>query len=69
MYQIQNHGFGIVLQKAVMDYMRRVSKGGVPRFLKNSLPFPDIEENKPIEYLMDCYYGNLPKDKYESQNG
>lgn len=29
--------------------------GGIPRFLKESLPFPDVEENKPIEYLMDCY--------------
>jgi len=36
--------------------------GGVPRFLKKSLPFPDIEENKPIKYLMDCYYGLLPID-------
>ena len=32
--------------------------GGIPRFLKNSLPFPDIEENKPTEYLMDCYYAS-----------
>jgi hypothetical protein len=30
--------------------------GGVPRFLKKSLPFPDFEENKPIQYLMDCYF-------------
>lgn len=33
--------------------------GGIPRFLKKSLPFPDIEENKPVEYLMDCYNGHL----------
>jgi len=38
--------------------------GGVPRFLKNSLPFPDSEENKPISYLMDCYYGYTPEDNY-----
>lgn len=38
--------------------------GGVPRFLKKSLPFPDVEENKPIEYFMDCYYGIYPEDNY-----
>ncbi|MCV0367680.1 MAG: hypothetical protein K5798_10525 [Nitrosopumilus sp.] len=40
-------------------YDKCEKEGGVPRFLKESLPFPDIEENKPIEYLMDCYYGLL----------
>jgi len=40
--------------------------GGIPRFLKKSLPFPDIEENKPLAYLMDCYYGNRDvKDTFE----
>jgi len=32
--------------------------GGIPKFLTKSKPFPDIEENKPIEYLMDCHYEN-----------
>jgi len=38
--------------------------GGIPRFLKKSLPFPDIEENKPIEYLMDCYHGYIIEDNF-----
>ena len=36
--------------------------GGIPRFLKKSLPFPDVEENKPINYLMDCYYVYIIED-------
>jgi len=39
--------------------------GGVPRFLKKSLPFPDIEENKPLSYLMDCYDGYIIEDNYK----
>ena len=38
--------------------------GGIPRFLKKSLPFPDIEENKPFEYLMDCYYAYTIDDDF-----
>lgn len=38
--------------------------GGIPRFLKKSLPFPDIEENKPIEYLMDCYHAYTIEDNF-----
>ena len=38
--------------------------GGIPRFLKNSLPFPDVEENKPIEYLMDCYSILIVEDNW-----
>jgi hypothetical protein len=40
------------------------NEGGIPRFLKESLPFPDVEENKPIDYLMDCYYAHINEDNY-----
>ena len=40
--------------------------GGIPRFLKESLPFPDVEENKPIDYLMDCYYAYIIEDNYKN---
>lgn len=38
--------------------------GGTPRFLKKSLPFPDVEENKPIEYLMNCYHAYTIEDNF-----
>ena len=38
--------------------------GGIPRFLKKSLPFPDVEENKPVKYLMDCYQAYMIEDNY-----
>ena len=38
--------------------------GGIPRFLKKSLPFPDLEENKPVKYLMDCYHAYMIEDNY-----
>jgi len=41
--------------------------GGIPRFLKKSLGFPDIEENKPVEYLMDCYYDHIIEVNYLDQ--
>jgi len=42
--------------------------GGIPRFLKKSLPFPDIEENKPINYLMDCYYAYTTDDTFSDES-
>jgi len=42
--------------------------GKIPRFLKDSIAFPDTEENKPIQYLMDCVNLNPDDDFFIEDN-